>query len=141
MPRAGKPRPRVIISANTRAPDQGHHGNGEQWRCSDFEALASTFSGDVVDWNVADRSVLGRALRRKVGFGPVAAVLLFRRRGDYDVAWCGTEVEGLLLAFLFKLLRVRRILFMKGIETLSPKALLLIRWLRVWTQHQGFSGY
>jgi glycosyltransferase involved in cell wall biosynthesis len=125
----------IVLTVNARFSDRALHGGGERGaqRRTDFEALASSLNADVVDWSVADSSRLWRTLRRKVGFGPVAAALVFLRRHRYQVIWCFTEVEGLLLATLFKLFRTRRVVFMIGIETLSPKAFFLLKRLRVWT--------
>jgi len=127
--------PKVVLTVNARSADRALHGGGEDGiqRRTDFEALALALHADVVDWDVADGSRFWRALRHKLGFGPVAAALVFLRVRRYQVIWCFTEVEGLLLAFLFKLFRIRRVLFMIGIETLSARAFFLLRWLRIWT--------
>jgi len=60
-------------------------------------------------------------------------MLLWLRRNEFDSVWCFTEVEGLLFALFLKLSRVRRQVFVIGVELLSWKCLLLLRWLRVWT--------
>lgn len=87
----------------------------------------------MVDWGVVDQTWLGRAMRRRFGFGPVAALLVFITRRRYDVIWCFTEIEGLLLALLFKMFRVRKTLFLIAVEPLSSKSLLFLLKLRVWT--------
>jgi len=126
---------KVVITVNARAADRELHGGGSgaDRRRTDFGELAAALGADVVDWDVADRHWFWQMLHRKLGFGPVAAAFAFRRRRRYEAFWCFTEVEGLLLALLFKLFRTRRVLFMIGIETLSPKALFLMKRLRVWT--------
>ena len=127
--------PRVLLTVNARVADRVLHGGGGdgKQRRTDFEALAAALHADIMDWDTADRSKLWRLLRRRLGFGPVAAALVFLRRRDHDVIWCFSEIEGLLLALLFKIFRVRRVLFFIGTETLWPKSLFLLRWLRVWT--------
>lgn len=66
--------------------------------------------------------------RRRMGFE------VFSRRERYDIVWCFLEIEGLLLALLLKMFRIRRLPFLVGAETLSPKALFLFRGIRVWTR-------
>ena len=129
------PRPRVVISVNARVADDMLHGggNGDAQRRTDFGCLAAALGPDIVDWDTADRHLIWRMLRRRLGFGPVAAALIFLRRRRYDVVWCFSEIEGLLLAFLFKVFRVRRIVFVIGDQVLFPKAVFLLKWLRVWT--------
>lgn len=125
---------KVILTVNARTADRALHAGGPAGRRrSDFEELAAALDADVLDWDVADRSRFWRLLHRKLGFGPVAAASVFLRRRRCRAVWCFTEVEGLLLALLFKIFRVRRILFMIGIETLSPKAMFMMKRLRVWT--------
>jgi glycosyltransferase involved in cell wall biosynthesis len=128
-------RPRILLTVNASTADSTLHGGGGRSgrRRTDFEALAEALDADVLDWDTADRSKFWNFLRRKVGFGPVAAALVFLHQRDYDVIWCFSEIEGLLLAFLFKLFRIRRVLFFIGTETLSFKSLFLLRWIRVWT--------
>jgi glycosyltransferase involved in cell wall biosynthesis len=124
----------VVLTVNARTSDQAlHTGCGSERRRSDFGELADALGADVVDWDVADRSRFWRLLYRRLGFGPVAAATVFLRRRRYEAVWCFTEVEGLLLSLLFKLFRTRRVLFLIGIETLSPKALFLMKRLGVWT--------
>lgn len=127
--------PRVVVTVNARVADDMLHGGGGDGtpRRTDFGSLGVAFGADIVDWDVADRRPLWRALRRRLGFGPVAALLVFLRRRHYDVIWCFTEEEGLLLAFLFKIFRVRRILFIVGNQTLYSKPLFLLKSFRVWT--------
>jgi glycosyltransferase involved in cell wall biosynthesis len=126
---------KVVITVNARAADRDLHGGTDNaiGRRTDFAELAAALGADIVDWDVADQTWVWRMLRRRLGFGPVAAGLVFLRSRRYDAVWCFTEVEGLLLALLFKLFRIRRVLFVIGIETLSPKTLFLIKRLRVWT--------
>ena len=124
-----------MLSVNARARDRALHegSEGVPARRTDFGALTEALGAFVVDWETADARPLTKWLRRRFGFGPVAALLLFFRRGEFDVAWCFSEVEGLLLALLLKLSRSRRQVFVIGVELLSWKCLLLLRWLRVWT--------
>jgi glycosyltransferase involved in cell wall biosynthesis len=130
-----KQRPRVVLTVNAFAADRAltDLDSANDQRRTDFEELAATLKADILDWTTADRSVPGRFLRQRLGFGPVAAALLFLRRNRYDVFWCFSEVEGLLLALLFKIFKIRRVLFIIGVETLSPKGLFLLRNLKVWT--------
>lgn len=130
-----KQRPRVVLTVNAFAADRAltDLDSANDQRCTDFKELAAALKANIVDWTTADRSVPGRFLRQRLGFGPVAAALLFLRRNRYDVFWCFSEVEGLLLALLFKIFRIRRVLFIIGVETLSPKGLFLLRNLKAWT--------
>lgn len=130
-----KPAWRTVLTVNARVADRELHGGGARGnrRRTDFETLQAALSADSVDWDAVDSNKIWRALHRGFGFAPVAAAQVFLRRNRYEAVWCFTEVEGLLLAFLFKLFRIRRALFMIGIETLSPKVIFLLRWLRVWT--------
>jgi glycosyltransferase involved in cell wall biosynthesis len=124
----------VVLAVNARAGDRElHGGGGRDQRRSDFTELAAALGADVVDWDTADRSWFWRILRKRFGFGPVAAAIIFARRRSYAAAWCFTEIEGLLLALLFKIFRIRRVLFIIGIEVLSPKAIFLMKHLRIWT--------
>jgi glycosyltransferase involved in cell wall biosynthesis len=87
----------------------------------------------MVDWDVVDQTWAGRALSRKLGFGPAVAILVFLTRGRYDVIWCFTEIEGLVLALLFKIFRIRKKLFLIAVEPLSPNSLRFLFKLKVWT--------
>lgn len=129
---------RAVLTVNARAADHALHGgegdvDADAGRRTDFGELAVALGAAVVDWDVTDRTRLGRALRRKLGFGPVAAVLVFAWHRRYDVIWCFSEIEGLLLAFLFKCFRIRKPLLLLGLQPGSPKAVFLLRRLRVWT--------
>jgi glycosyltransferase involved in cell wall biosynthesis len=127
-------RPRVVVSVNARASDDMlHGGGGSTQRRTDFATLTAALDADTVDWDTADRKPIWRMLRRRLGFGPVAAALILLRRRRYDVVWCFSEIEGLLLALLFKIFRVRRILFVIADQTLYPKPVFLLKRLRVWT--------
>lgn len=132
--------PRAVLSVNARSRDRVHggapgpdEGLAAFCRRTDFGALQEALGAEVVDWESADVRPVTRWLRRKVGFGPAAALLLWLRRDEFDSIWCFTEVEGLLFALLLKLSRARRQVFVIGVELLSWKCLLLLRWLRVWT--------
>lgn len=128
-------RGKVVLTVNARVADRELHGgggHGEQRR-TDFGSLATALRADVIDWDSVDRNSFMRVAHRKLGSGPVAAVQVFLRRKRYDAIWCFTEVEGLLLALLFKLFRTRRVLFIIGVETLSPKPIFLLKRLKVWT--------
>ena len=123
---------RAVLTVNARAADHAlHSGDGE--RCTDFGELAVALGSAVVDWDVTDRTWLGRTLRKKLGFGPVAAVLVFLSRRRYDLIWCFSEIEGLLLALMFKALRIHKPLLFLAVEPGSPKATFLLKRLRVWT--------
>jgi glycosyltransferase involved in cell wall biosynthesis len=136
VPRPG--RPQTVIVVNARSGDRLTHGgggSGEQRR-TDFGELAGALGAETVDWDTVDRVALWRWLSRWLGFGPVAALhvfLGFLGRKRYDTIWCFTEVEGLTLSLLCKLFRVRRTVFIVGVETLSPKCLFLLKRLRVWS--------
>ena len=126
---------RVVLTVNARATDRELHGRDEEddRRRTDFGELAAALDASVVDWGSTDRTRLGRVLRRKLGFGPIAALLVFVARKRYDTIWCFTEIEGLLLAFLFKLFRVRKELFFIAIEPVSSKSMFFLKRLKVWT--------
>lgn len=126
---------RVVLTVNARADEIQLHGGdqGPVRRRTDFGELAVALGASMVDWGVVDQTWLGRAMRRRFGFGPVAALLVFITRRRYDVIWCFTEIEGLLLALLFKMFRVRKTLFLIAVEPLSSKSLLFLLKLRVWT--------
>jgi glycosyltransferase involved in cell wall biosynthesis len=126
---------RTVLVVNARSGDRGTHGGGGagDQRRTDFDELAGALRADVVDWDTVDRGLAWRWLKGRFGFGRVAALFVFFARKKYDVIWCFTEVEGLTLSLLFKIFRVRRIVFIIGVETLSPKCLFLLKWLRVWT--------
>ena len=47
--------------------------------------------------------------------------------------WCFMEIEGLVLALLFKIFRVRKPLFIIAVEPLSPKSVLFLFKLKVWS--------
>jgi glycosyltransferase involved in cell wall biosynthesis len=129
------PQPRVLLSVNARAADDLLHGGGDggAQRRTDFGSLAAALGADIVDWDVADCKPIWRILRRRLGFGPTAAVLILLRRRRYDVVWCFSEIEGLVLALLFKIFRVRQTLFTIADQALFPKAIFLLKWFRVWT--------
>ena len=126
---------RVVLTVNARVADRDLHGGSKEndWRRTDFEELADALGASILDWDSADRTLIGRILRKKLGFGPVAAMLIFAARKNYDVIWCFTEIEGLLLAFLFKLFRIRKPLFFIAVEPVSPKSMFFLKHLRVWT--------
>jgi glycosyltransferase involved in cell wall biosynthesis len=127
-------RPRLVLSVNARTADRRLHAGSSEHvqRRTDFGALQEATGARVVDWDSVDARALTRWLRRRFGFGPAAAALLFSQRKDFDVAWCFSEVEGLLLALLLKFSRTRRHVFVIGVELLSWKCLVLLRVLRVW---------
>jgi len=130
-----RPLPRVVLSVNARSADRALHCGSEAGphRRTDFAALQEATGASIVDWDTADARPFTRWLRRKVGFGPVAALLLFLQRENFDVAWCFSEVEGLLLALLLKLSGTRKHVFVIGVELLSWKCLALLRGLHVWS--------
>jgi glycosyltransferase involved in cell wall biosynthesis len=127
---------RVVLTVNARAADRGLHGgdggDGARRR-TDFGELAVALGATVVDWDVTDRTWLGRALRKRFGFGPVAAVLVLFSHRRYDLIWCFSEIEGLLLALACKAFRIRKPLLFLAAEPGSPKATFFLKRLRVWT--------
>jgi glycosyltransferase involved in cell wall biosynthesis len=130
-----RPAGKTVVVVNARIGDRETHGGGGpgDQRRTDFGELAAALNADIVDWDTVERGAAWRLLTRWLGFGPVAALFVFLGRRRYDAIWCFTEVEGLTLSLLFKLARVRRIVFIIGVETLSPKCVFLLKRLRVWT--------
>jgi glycosyltransferase involved in cell wall biosynthesis len=126
---------RVVLTVNARAADRELHSGSQvsDHRRTDFGELATALGASVVDWARADRTLLGRILRRKLGFGPVAALIVFINIWRYDVVWCFTEIEGLVLAFLFKMFRIRKRLYFISVEVVSPKSFLFLKRFKVWT--------
>lgn len=131
----GKSRQRIVLTVNSRVAESGLHDGGHPGiqRRTDFGELATALGASVVDWDAVDQTWLGRELRRKFGFGPVAALAVFWARRHYDVIWCFTEIEGLVLALLFKVFRVRKELFFIAVEPLSANSLTFLFKLKVWT--------
>jgi glycosyltransferase involved in cell wall biosynthesis len=126
---------RIVLTVNARAAENDLHsgGQGSSQRRTDFGELATALGASMVDWDVVDQTWAGRALRRKLGFGPAAALHVFFSSRRYDVIWCFMEIEGLVLALLFKIFRIRKKLFIIAVEPLSPKSLLFMFKLKVWT--------
>lgn len=126
---------RIVLTVNARAAEVDLHGGGQgsTRRRTDFGELAMALGASTVDWDVVDRMWLGRVLRRKFGFGPVAALLVFLTRQRYDTIWCFMEIEGLVLALLFKIFRINKKLLLIAVEPLSPKSSLFLFKLKVWT--------
>jgi glycosyltransferase involved in cell wall biosynthesis len=126
---------RIVLTVNARAAEDDLHsgGQGGTERRTDFAELATALGASMVDWDVVDQTWAGRALHRKLCFGPAAALLVFFTSRRYDVIWCFTEIEGLVLALLFKTFRVRKKLFLIAVEPLSPNSLLFLFKLKVWT--------
>lgn len=126
---------RIVLTVNARAAENDLHrgGQGSIQRRTDFGELATALGASMVDWDVVDRTRAGRTLRRKLGFGPAAALLVFLTSRRYDVIWCFTEIEGLVLALLFKVFRIRKKLFLIAVEPLSSNSLLFLLKLKVWT--------
>jgi glycosyltransferase involved in cell wall biosynthesis len=126
---------RVVLTVNARVTDQNLHSGGDDndRRRTDFQELASALNATVIDWDRTDRTWIGRMIRKRFGFGLVAALLVFVSRKRYDLIWCFTEVEGLLLALLFKLFRIRKTLFFIAVVPVSPKSMFFMKHLRVWT--------
>ncbi len=126
---------RIVVTVNARVAHRGllSGPEGTNRRRTDYEELAAALGASILDWGSADRTWIGRMLRSKIGFGPVAALMIFASRKRYDVIWCFTEVEGLLLALLFKLFRIHKVLFFIAVEPVSPKSFFLLKNLKVWT--------
>jgi glycosyltransferase involved in cell wall biosynthesis len=126
---------RIVLTVNARVGDVDLHGGNRDFarRRTDFGELAAALGASIVDWGVIDRTRLGRVVRRWIGFGPPAALLVFMTKRRYDAIWCFTEIEGLLLALLFKIFRVRTALFFIAVEPVSPKSLFFLTRLKVWT--------
>ena len=124
-----------MLTVNARVSDGLTHDGGRSSRSrrTDFGALQEALGADVIDWETVETDPLARGIRNRFGFGPAAAVVAFRRRHTYDVVWCFSEIEGLVLAFLFKLFRIRKGVLIVGIELMSTKAIFFLRRLRVWT--------
>jgi glycosyltransferase involved in cell wall biosynthesis len=123
----------MIVNAQI-ADQKLHSGDGEgEQRRTDFQELGIALHAKYLDWGSVDRTVLGRLLRRKFGFEPVAALLALWAGRSSDVIWCFTEVEGLLLALFYKFFRMRKILLLIAVHPLSPKSQFLMKQLRVWT--------
>lgn len=126
---------RIVVTVNARVTDNELHGgtDSSMQRRTDFGELITALDASVVDWTTLDQTRTGRFLRRRVGFGPTAALFAFAAKKRYDIIWCFSEVEGLLLALLFKLFRVHKELYFIAVEPVSPKATVFLRRLRVWT--------
>jgi len=126
---------RIVLTVNAKVADVDLHGGDRDFsrRRTDFGELAAALGASIVDWGAIDRTWLGRAVRRRLGFGPIATLLVFVTRRRYDAIWCFTEIEGLLLALLFKIFRLRITLFFIAVEPVSPKSLFLLTRLKVWT--------
>lgn len=126
---------RIVLTVNARVAEDDLHGGGQgsTQRRTDFGELAAALGASMVDWDVVDRTWLGRSIRGKFGFGPAAALQVFFTSRRYDVIWCFMEIEGLVLALLFKIFRVRKPLFIIAVEPLSPKSVLFLFKLKVWT--------
>lgn len=127
--------PKVLLTVNARVADRSLHGGGDgrERRRTDFGELADSIEASIIDWDAVDQSRVGRVLRKRLGWGPAAALCAFVVRKNYDVIWCFTEMEGLVLAFLFKLFNVRKKLFFISIEPTSRNSMLFLRRLKVWT--------
>lgn len=126
---------RIVLTVNARAAENDLHsgGRGGTQRRTDFGELATALGASMVDWGVVDQTWAGRVLHRKLGYGPAAALVVFLACRRYDVIWCFTEIEGLVLALMFKIFRVRKKLFLIAVEPLSPNSLLFLFKLKVWT--------
>jgi glycosyltransferase involved in cell wall biosynthesis len=126
---------RIALTVNARAAENDLHSGGQEGtlRRTDFGELATALGASMVDWGVVDQTWAGRVLHRKLGYGPAAALVVFLTSRRYDVIWCFTEIEGLVLALLFKIFRVRKKLFLIAVEPLSQNSLLFLFKLKVWT--------
>jgi glycosyltransferase involved in cell wall biosynthesis len=120
---------RSVVLVQTNVSDKVLHGGALSGvsRRTDFGEMERVLDADMIDHAVVDRDRVGRVVRRLVHYPAALAVVAFRRRRRYDVFWCLSEVDGLILALLFKFAGFHRPILMIGIEASSPKATFLLR--------------
>ncbi len=121
---------RAVVLVQADAADSVTHGV-VAGRRTDFGEMQRALGADVVDHVAVDDDRIGRVARRLAHYPAALAVVAFRRRRRYDVFWCLSEVDGLILALLFKLARFHRPIFMIGIEAANPKVTFLLRRVRL----------
>jgi glycosyltransferase involved in cell wall biosynthesis len=97
----------------------------------DFYEVAELLGADVIDRSAVKASAIGSWVERHTNWYVAAAMLGFIRHRRYRLIWCLTDVEGTLLALLFKLARVRTPLMMIGIRPTSRHMWIMLRLLRV----------
>jgi glycosyltransferase involved in cell wall biosynthesis len=112
------------LLVQTDASDAVLHRAGG--RRTDFGEMERVLGAETIDHTVVDSDRVGRLVRRLLRYPGALAVVAFRRRRRYDVFWCLSEVDGLILALLFKLARFHRPILMIGIEAARPKATFLL---------------
>jgi glycosyltransferase involved in cell wall biosynthesis len=117
---------RAVVLVQADASDAATHGV-DAGRRTDFGEMQRVLGADLVDHVAVDNDRVGRLIRRLVHYPAALAVVAFRRRRRYDVFWCLSEVDGLILALLFKMVRFHRPILMIGIEAANPKVTFLLR--------------
>lgn len=120
----------LIINADTSSRLQPPLDRTRE-RLADFAALKMRLQADVLHWQDIEAQVWSRLLSKIGGKGLALAVLAFARRQRYDVFYCDSENNGLILAILFKLSQFHRPLLMIGHRITPFKKAVLFKWMRL----------
>ncbi len=122
----------LIINADT-SKQTSPPADRSRERLADHTALKNELKATVLDWNSLQPQRWTRLLAKAAGKGVAQAALAFSLRRRYRLFYCDSESNGLPLALLFKLGRVRLPLFMIGHWVTPTKKAVIFRWLKAHT--------
>lgn len=126
-------KPLLIINADTKKRLDVSSLDRTKERLADFAALQKALQGDILDWNDIAAYRWSRWLSKITGKGITLATLAFLQRKRYQIFYCDSENNGLVLALWFKLSFTRRFLFMIGHWVTPSKKAVFFKRLRVYT--------
>lgn len=120
----------LIINADTSKQSVSPSDRTKE-RLADYTALGQALPGEVLDWQAIAARPWARLLARVAGKGVALAAMAFTRRHQYQLFYCDSENNGLVLALLFKLARFRRPLLMIGHRVTPSKKAFLFKRLKL----------
>lgn len=126
-------KPLLVINADTKNKLDIAAIDRTKERLADFAALKETLQGDILDWNDIAAHRWSRWAAKFLGKGVTLATMAFLKKNKYQIFYCDSENNGLVLALWFKLTFTRRALFMIGHWVTPSKKAVLFKRLRTYT--------
>ena len=120
----------LIINADTAARSQLPIDRSQE-RLVDFAALKAALNADIIDWNSIKAHLWANLLAKICGKGVALAALAFTKNKHYQVFYCDSENNGLVLALMFKLGRLHKPLLSIGHWITPPKKAVFFKFLKL----------
>ena len=130
-PRSAPAKPVLLLINADTSKQPTPPADRSKERLADYTALREALPGEILDWQAIAACWWASLLARVAGKGVALAALAFSRHRRYRLFYCDSENNGLVLALLFKLARVRRPLLTIGHWITPPKKSFLFKRLKV----------